>query len=191
MKKAKILGRLLKKAAIAVTLFLYRSKRTVLLVVAIFLVVIIFSFSIATWLSSNDIPPNGDYERNLPTTGRIKVEGLEIYGGDIKYDAVSDKVYVDWGELTLGAYKNSSFYVKSNSTVDVTLELNVTNWEPLGIDEYLTISWDYNGTLLSPTQAVFVTVTLQVASSGDFIDFLIENEVTDFGFDINIYASGV
>ena len=191
MKKAKIAGRLLKKVAIAVKLFLYRSKRTVLLVAAIFLVALIFSFSIATWLSSNDSSPNGDYERNLPTTGTIKVEGLEIYGGDIKYDAASDTVYVDWGELTLGAYKNSSFYVKSNSTVDVTLELNVTNWEPPGIEEYLTISWDYNGTLLSPTQAVFVTVTLQVASSGDFIDFLIENEVTDFGFDITIYSSGV
>ena len=152
---------------------------------------LIFSFSIATWLSSNEYAPNGDYERNLPTTGTIKVEGLEIYGGDIKYDAASDTVYVDWGELTLGSYKNSSFYVKSNSTVDVGLEMNVTNWAPTGIEEYLTIYWDYNGTLLSPTQEIFVTVTLEVASSGEFIDFLIENEVTDFGFDITVYASGV
>ncbi len=177
--------------AIAVTLFLYRSRRTVLLVAAVFLVALIFSFSIATWLSSNDSSPNGDYERTLPTTGTIKVQGLEIYGGDMKYDPESDTVYVDWGELTLGAYKNSSFYVKSNSTVDVGLELNVTDWEPPGIEEYLSIYWDYNGTLLSPTQEIFVTVTLEVASSSDFIDFLIENEVTDFGFDITVYASGV
>ena len=158
---------------------------------AVFLITLILSFSIATWLSSNEYAPNEEYDRTVPTTGTIKVQGLEIYGGDIKYDPKFDTVYVDWGELTLGVYKNSSFYVKSNSTVDVELALNVTNWEPPGIDEYLTIYWDYNGTLLSPTQEVFVTVTLEVASSSEFIDFLIENEVIDFGFDITVYASGV
>ena len=183
--------KLLKKAVIAVLLFLHKSKRTVLLVVAIFLVSLIFSFTIATWLSSNDSAPNGDYDRTLPTTGTIMVQGLEIYGGDIKHDPEHDTVYVDWGELTLGASKNGSFYVKSTSNVDVELGLNVTNWLPAGIDDYITISWDYNGTLLSPTLEILVNLTLEVASDGDFINFLIENEVTDFGFDITILASGV
>ena len=155
------------------------------------MVALIFSFSIATWLSSDDYVPNEDYDRTVPTTGTIKVQGLEIYGGDIKYNPAAKALYVDWGELTLGVYKNSSFYVKSNSTVDVELALNVTDWEPPGIEDYLSISWDYNGTLLSPTQEIFVTVTMEVASSSEFIDFLIENEVIDFGFDITVYASGV
>jgi hypothetical protein len=55
----------------------------------------------------------------------------------------------------------------------------------------ILIHWNYNGTLLSPAQEILVTVTLEVASDGDFIDFLIENEVTAFGFDITIFASGV
>ena len=98
---------------------------------------------------------------------------------------------MNWGELTLGASENASFYVKSNSNVDVKLGLNVTNWTPPGIDKYLTISWDYNGTVLAPTQTILVTVNLEVASDGDFIDFLVENSVTSFGFDMTVYASGV
>ena len=98
---------------------------------------------------------------------------------------------MDWGELSLGAYKNASFYIKSNSNVDVELNLNVTNWAPTGIEDYITISWNYNGTLLGPDDEIFVTVNLEVASSGEFITFLIENEVTAFGFDITVYATGV
>lgn len=191
LKKAKKAGGFLKKSVMPVTRFLYSSRKTVLLVTAVFLVTLIFSFLIATWFSSDSYAPNDEYDRNVPTTGTIKVQGLEIYGGDIKYDPGSDTVYVDWGELTLGVFKNSSFYVKSNSTIDVHLELNVTNWEPPGIEEYLVISWDYNGTSLSPYQEVFVTVTLEVPATGDFIDFLVTNEVTAFGFDIIVYSSQV
>jgi hypothetical protein len=54
----------------------------------------------------------------------------------------------------------------------------------------LLIQWNYNGTLLSPTHATFVTLNLEVAADGDFIDFLVTNEVTSFGFDITIYATG-
>jgi len=152
-------------------------------------VTFIFSFLIASWFSNSAFEPNGDENRTLPTTGTIHVRGLEIYGGNVTSE--SGRVYVNWGELTLGASENASFYVKSNSNVDVKLGLNVTNWTPPGIDKYLTISWDYNGTVLAPTQTILVTVNLEVASDGDFIDFLVENSVTSFGFDMTVYASGV
>jgi hypothetical protein len=191
LKRAKNLSAFLKKVALAITHFLYRSRKTVLLVVAVVLVTLISSFLIASWwFSSSDYAPNGDYDRTVSTTGTIKVQGLEIYGGDIKTEG--ENVYVDWGELTLGASKKASFYVKSTSNVDVELGLNVTNWMPTGIEDYVTISWDYNGTVLSPTTpAILASVNLEVASDGHFIDFLVENEVTTFGFDITIYASGV
>ncbi len=190
LKKARTAGGFLKRTSVSSANFLYHSRKTVLLVTAVFVVTLVFSFLLATWFIGNDLTPDGDYDRSVPTTGTISVHGLEIYGGDIKYNPDSDTVYVDWGELGLGAYKNASFYVKSNSNVNVTLELNVTNWVPLGIDEYIHINWNYNGTLLSPAEELRVTLTLEVASSGDFIDFLVANEVTSFGFDITIYASG-
>jgi hypothetical protein len=159
------------------------------LVVAVVLVTFVFSFLLASWFSNSAFAPNGDENRTIPATGTIHVRGLEIYGGNITSE--SGKVYVDWGELTLGASKNASFYVKSNSNVDVKLGLNVTNWTPPGIDKYMHISWYYNGTVLAPAQSILVTVNLEVASDGDFIDFLVENNVTAFGFDMTVYASGV
>ena len=190
LEKARIAGNFLEKTVVSAANFLYSSRKTVLLVTAVFVVTLAFSFLIASWFIGSDYTPSGDYDRSVPTTGTISVQGLEIYGGDIKYNPSSDTVYVDWGELGLGAYKNATFYVKSSSNVNVTLELNVTNWEPPGIDEYIHIFWDYDGTLLSPTEELRVTLTLEVASSGDFIDFLVANEVTAFGFDITVYASG-
>ena len=92
-------------------------------------------------------------------------------------------MYTDCSELTLGASKNASFYVRTNSNVDVELGLNVTNWTPAGIKDYIGISWNYNGTLL--------TVNLDVSSSDDFVDFIVKNGVKSFGFDMTIYASGV
>jgi hypothetical protein len=200
LRKFRKTGVSLKTLGNKLTHFLYPSRKTLFLVFAIVLITLISSFLTTLWLSSSDgsnddnpsgDTPNDEYDRTVSTTGKINVQGLEIFGGDIKYDPAHDTVYVDWGELTLGAYKNVKFYVKSNSNVDVELALNVTNWTPAGIDNYISIFWDYNGTLLSPTQEILVAVTLEVASGGDFIDFLVENEVTSFGFDITIFASAV
>ena len=201
-KKAKIVGGFLKKSVISGTRVLYRSRKTVLFVVVVFLATLLFSFLMATWFYGNDYAPNSNepnnnepddnYDRNIPTTGNITVQGLEIYGGDIKYVPGNNSVYVDWGELSLGVYKNVSFNVRSSSNVNVTLALNVTNWTPLGIENYIDVYWDYNGTVLSSAkEELLVTVTLEVPSSADFIDFLVSNQVTSFGFDMIVYATGV
>ena len=72
------------------------------------------------------------------------------------------------------------------------LGLNVTGWTPAGIQNYIVISWDYNGTSLNLDQApLLVTVSLDVSSSGEFVDFIVENKVTSFGFDMTVYASGL
>jgi hypothetical protein len=172
--------------------FLYRSRKTVLLVAAVVLLTLVFSFLLAPWFSNdgNGVPDSGDEDRTISTAGTLHVEGLEIYGGDVTVE--SEKVYIDWGELSLGASKNASFYVVSTSNVNVTLGLNVTNWLPAGLDQYLNISWNYNGTVLTPKhEPLPVTVNLEVPASREFIDFLVDNSVTAFGFDITVYASGV
>jgi hypothetical protein len=187
----------MKEGVNVIARFLYRSRKIILFILIVVLVTLVFSFLMAP-LVNNDAGDNADNggndenDRNIPTAGTIYVSDLEIYGGDIK--AESGKVYIDWGELTFGASKNATFYVRSTSNVDVELGLNVTNWIPSGIEDYLDISWDYNGTILSsePDQVpLLVTVNLTVSSNEEFIDFIVENEVTSFGFDMTIYASGV
>jgi len=92
----------------------------------------------------------------------------------------SGKVYIDWGEPTLGAFKNAPFYVRSTSNVDVELWLNVANWTPAGIEDYIGISWGYNGTVFNPQQELLVTVSLEVSSSREFISYFVENNVIAF-----------
>jgi hypothetical protein len=187
----------MKKGISRIARFLYSSRKIILLVLVVVLVTLVFSFLMAP-LVNNDVSNNaGDganneiNDRTIPTAGTIYVRGLEIYGGDVK--SASGNVYLDWGELSPGASKSASFYVRSTSNVDVELRLNVTNWTPAGIEDYLDISWDYDGTVLSsgPNQVpLLVTVNLAVSSSGEFVDFIVENAVTSFGFDMTVYASG-
>lgn len=178
--------------------FFYPYRKLILLIAVVVFLTLIFSFLLFSWFSGSDFMPNSggdyapgsEYDRDVSTTGTIKVQGLEIYGGDVTVEG--EKVYIDWGELSLGSSKSASFYVLSNSNVNVTLGLNVTNWMPTGIDDYIDIFWDYDGIVLSPNhEPLSVTVNLDVASSREFIDFLVENNVTAFGFDITIYASEV
>lgn len=177
----------LKKVVFRIARFLYNSRKIVLLVIAVVLVTLVFNFLIlSSWKNNND---NGVDDRTVATRGTITVQDLEIYGEDVKVEG--EIVFIDWGELTLGSSKNATFYVKSTSNVDVELGLNVTNWTPAGIEDYMAISWDQNGTLLSPEEELLATVTLDVSSDGGFIDFLVENLVTAFGFDITIYGSGL
>jgi hypothetical protein len=194
-----VLG-LLKKTISRILRFFYQYRKLILLIAVVVSITLIFSFLLFAWFSDSgyvpnsdgdgDYVPNSEYDRNVSTTGTITVKGLEIYGGDVTVE--SENVYIDWGELSLGSSKNASFYVLSNSNVNVTLGLNVTDWAPIGIEDYIDIFWDYDGTVLSPGhEPLSVTVNLDVASSREFIEFLVENNVTAFGFDITIYASEV
>jgi hypothetical protein len=170
--------------------FFYQYKKLILLIAVVVSITLIFSFVLFSQFSNNGYTPNSEYNRTVSTTGTIKVQGLEIYGGNITVE--SGEVYIDWGELTLGTSKNATFYVLSNSNVNVTLGLNVTNWTPTEMEDYIDIFWDYNGTVLSPGhEPLLVTVNLNVASSREFINFLVENNVTAFGFDMIVYASEV
>jgi hypothetical protein len=162
------------------------------LIIVVVLVTLLFNFLIGSWVNNdaNNGANNNVNGQTVSTTGTIHVSGLEIYGGDIKSEVGND--YIDWGELSPGDSKKASFYVQSTSGVNVILGLNVTDWAPAGIQSYIAISWDYNGTSLNLDQSpLLVTVSLDVSSSGEFVDFIVENEVTSFGFDMTVYASGV
>jgi hypothetical protein len=65
----------------------------------------------------------------------------------------------------------------------------LTDWNPVEISDYLTISWDYNGTLINPDEIIPVTMTLSASSSDDFVNYVVSNEIRRFDFVIHIVAS--
>ena len=84
-------------------------------------------------------------------------------------------VEVDWGSLQLGESKNASFYIRNEGSVNATgLMLTAKNWNPSAAEEYLSLTWDYSGLLLEPSEVENVTLTLQVNESTPISAFVFE-----------------
>jgi len=171
--------------------FLRRSKKTILLIIIVFLLTLTISTLASIWLSSS-------HNLRFPSLGTIQVIGVEAYGGNITI--VQDgKQYIDWGTIYPGSIINRSFYVKSKSNMPVAINLSISNikfknskeenvTEALPIEKPLILTWNYNNTLLNPMETIYITLTLKASSDANFLDYLIANGVKEFGFDIIITA---
>ena len=130
------------------------------------------------------VKQNQQLSRPKPRT--IKTLGVEAYW-DKNLENKTETI--NWGTIWPISSKNFTLYLRSISNTETTLLLNSTNWNPANISEYMNLSWNYNGTILHPSETIQVTLTLTTSSSNTFLLYLITNDVTDFNFDINISAS--
>jgi len=167
-----------------------KSSYKILVLVAIVAIISVASTTLVSILLSES-----DFEVYLPSLGTIKTIDVEIYwdpNGENKRETLSwDEIKIeklDWDEIKTGTV-NTTVYVKSVSNFRVTLNMFLTDWNPEEISDYITISWDYNGTYLNPSEIIPVTMTLAASSSDDFINYLVENEITRFDVVIHIVAS--
>jgi hypothetical protein len=169
--------------------FLKASYKTLVLV-AIVAVISVASTSLVAMMLSHS-----DDEVYLPSLGTIKTIGVETYWDP---NGESRRENLTWDEIRIEKLEgdeakmnqvNATLYVKSVSNFRVTLNMSLTDWNPVEISDYLTISWDYNGTVLNPGEIIPVTMTLSASSSDAFINYLVENEITRFDVVLHIVAS--
>jgi len=170
--------------------FLDRSKKTIFLILVVAAMTITLTTAISIWLSR----VNHLY---IPSLGNIRTTGVN-----------ASIQFIDWGPIYPGTLTNCSFYIQSESNVETILILetanftlldpddnNVTDSLPSDIDpsDALNVTWSSTGTRIgppiSPGEEIYVTLTLQASNSDSFINYLITNDVTEFSFDISIYAS--
>ena len=119
------------------------------------------------------------YELRIQGTGRIKLVGTKAYSdpeGTLEISAI------DWGEIPPGGYSYTTIYLKSVSTAPINLTLSTELWDPPGADQFIFLTWDYDGRVISPGEIIAVTFTLQVSTA------IIG--ITEFSFDIVIVAAG-
>jgi hypothetical protein len=112
--------------------------------------------------------------QNLSTSGTITTGGGGGGGGggsgSPNVGVYSDSACntnitaITWGSLTAGGSTTQTVYVKNTGTANMTLSLAVTNWAPSAASNYITITWNKEGTQLTPGQSVAATLTLSVAS---------------------------
>lgn len=164
-----------------------RHRKTILLGIVIALTTLLLSTIVSIWLSRY-------HNLRLPTLGTIRAIGIKVYGGDLINGAL-----IDWGTVYPGTSTNRSFHIQSESNTPVILTLkqsnftllnskgeNATRHLPLPATEALNLKWNYSGIVLNPKQEIFVTLTLNVSNQLNFLQFLINYEVTEFNFDICI-----
>ena len=169
-------------------------KETILLVLVVALLTIIITTSISLLLEKYD-------NTRIPSLGTIRTIGVEAYGGSLIQLSNGDKT-LDWGTIYPGTLTKRSFYLKSQSTVPIILQLSTSNWTLLDVNgenatdflniplnESLRITWDYNGTPLNPTEEIYVTLTLNATDSIEFVDYLIDYQIREFSFDIIIVGN--
>ena len=154
------------------------SKKTLLLIA----VVATASIAITTTVS---ILLGKTTDLYIPSFGTVKTIGVEAYW-DLNTENKTEKI--DWGIVWVGSSQNVTLHIQSISNYKVTLTLNATDWIPANMSDYMTLSWDYNGTSLNPDEFISVTLILSTSYSDSFVHYLIDNDVQSFSFDIYIIA---
>jgi len=159
--------------------FFRRQKKKLLLIVIVSTAAILISSVVSIWLSNF-------HNLTLPTIGTIKTVGVEAYWDP---NCENKTETIDWETLWPGSTKNITLYIQSVSNVKTTLHLSTSNVNPANISEYLNLSWNYDGTPLNPKETIQLTLFLSTFGDESFIQYLIDNEVTEFSIDIYIIAS--
>jgi len=113
--------------------------------------------------------------RRIPSTGKIKTVDVGVYWDP---ECTQNITLIDWGFVEPAETKNVTIYVKNTSNVNGTLTLDTSNWNPSITASYMSLTWDYNGSLLQENEVRKVVLFLTVASD--------ISEITTFSFDITI-----
>jgi len=88
---------------------------------------------------------------------------------------------INWGTLIPGQNKSIPIKIKNVGSSTVTLTLATANWNPPNAQEYLSLTWNYTNTSLSPNNEIPLCLSLTVSPT-------IQN-ITTFSFDIVISAT--
>ena len=110
------------------------------------------------------------FSMNMYNYASIKIVGLS-----------ADKSSIDWGliEPNSTTIQNVTFINTGNTPVNLTFYTQ--NWVPSNASQYLTLTWNYNDTILNPTESYTVEFSLFVHPD--------ISGITSFSFEIVVVAT--
>lgn len=120
-----------------------------------------------------------NWTQHIENRATVKVVGVGVYK-DINFTV--SVTSIDWGIVEPGENKNFSAYVVNRSNVPVTLSMTTENWNLANASEFITLTWDYDGSQIAVDGYVYVTLLLAVDSATSGID--------TFSFTIVIVGTG-
>jgi hypothetical protein len=115
--------------------------------------------------------------KTLSSTGNIITStNIGVYSDSA---CNNEQTTIDWGSTSPGSSITRTIYVKNTgSGTNVALSLTTLSWNPTNANGPITISWDRQGTTLTPGQSTDATITLSVSSS--------IAGITSFSFNIQV-----
>ncbi|MGB9777987.1 MAG: hypothetical protein ACPLW8_01160 [Candidatus Bathyarchaeales archaeon] len=105
--------------------------------------------------------------------GTVKALGVGVYWNSNCTNPVS---LINWGTVEPGSINNVTVYVRNEGNTAANISMTTENWNPSNASNYLTLSWNYNGQQLNPSEVVQITLSLAVSSNVQGIE--------SFSFDI-------
>lgn len=164
-----------------------RSWKTALLIVIVAVATIAVSALVSLWLSRY-------HNLRFPSIGTIHTVGIEAFWDQ---DLTNRTTQIEWGTLYLNTKTNITIYLHSMSNIPTTLTLKTENWtytdlagtsiaEPPNRENHMNLTWNYNNQTLNPDETIQTTLTLIVTDNPTFVEYLIQNNIATFNFDITI-----
>ncbi|MCW4034989.1 MAG: hypothetical protein NWF03_06455 [Candidatus Bathyarchaeota archaeon] len=118
----------------------------------------------------------------VPSLGFIKTIEVEAYS-DANCNNLMEQI--EWDQITPGESTVNTLYIKSVSNFEIVLTIDIREWSPAEMADYITITTDYDGQRLSPGEIIQIQMSLSTVDSKEFKEYLVENEVQQFSVDIH------
>jgi hypothetical protein len=83
---------------------------------------------------------------------------------------------INWGSISPGGTTAQIMYIKNIETVAaVTLNMTTSNWNPKESNGPIIVTWDREGTILSPGQSIEAIITLAVSPDiSNIVNFTVQ-----------------
>jgi len=108
--------------------------------------------------------------QTIPSDGTVvSAANIGVYTDS---DCTQNCTNISWGTLNPNTTTNKTIYVKNTGTAPLTLSMTTENWTPTDADDYLTLNWNQQNTILNPDETTPANLTLSVAAdTGDLTSF--------------------
>jgi len=114
--------------------------------------------------------------QTIPSDGTITTVNVGVYSNS---GCTENCTSITWGSLYPGNSTSRTVYVKNTGTVPITLTMTADSWTPTNADDYLTVDWDQQDTVLYIGDSISANITLTAATdTGELQDFNVDIVIT-------------
>ena len=107
--------------------------------------------------------------QTIPSDGTVTTVNLGVYSDS---ECTENCTSISWGSLYPSNSTSKTVYVKNTGTAPITLTMTADAWTPTNADDYLTLDWDQQDTVLDVGESVTAILTLTAATdTGELQDF--------------------